>query len=91
MVVSGEGKGPEEKFGSDDFQEEDRKGTTVIVSKIAKTMSKPRWLEIAGQVPTEPVYGRDGIRHTGGLSLEEATVGNVGNLASLLTEKLQVD
>ncbi len=42
VVVSGEGKGPEAKFGSDDFQEEDRKGTTVIVSKIAKTMSKPR-------------------------------------------------
>jgi hypothetical protein len=42
VVVSGEGKGPEAKFGSDDFQEEDRKGTTVIVSKIAKTMSKPQ-------------------------------------------------
>ncbi len=42
VVVSGEGKGPEAKLGSDDFQEEDRKGTTVIVSKIAKTMSKPR-------------------------------------------------
>ena len=42
VVVSDEGKGPEAKFGSDDFQEEDRKGTTVIVSKIAKTMSKPR-------------------------------------------------
>ena len=42
VVVSGEGKGPEGKFGSDDFQEGDRKGTTVIVSKIAKMMSKPR-------------------------------------------------
>jgi hypothetical protein len=28
-VVNGEGKGLEEKFGSGDFQEEDRKGTTV--------------------------------------------------------------
>jgi len=42
VVVSGEGKGPEAKFGSDDFQEEDRKGTTVIVSKRVQTMSKPR-------------------------------------------------
>jgi hypothetical protein len=42
VVVSDEGKGPEAKFGSEDFQEEDRKGTTVIVSKIVKTMSKPR-------------------------------------------------
>src|SRR6266478_4804311 len=42
VVVSGEGKGPEEKFGSDDFEEEDRKGTTVILSKRTKTMSKPR-------------------------------------------------
>jgi hypothetical protein len=42
VVVSGEGKGPEGKFGSDDFQEEDRKGTTVIVSKRTKTVSKPR-------------------------------------------------
>jgi hypothetical protein len=41
-VVSGEGKGPEAKFGSDDFQEENRKGTTVIVPKRVKTMSKPR-------------------------------------------------
>jgi L-asparaginase/Glu-tRNA(Gln) amidotransferase subunit D len=42
VVVGGEGKGPEEKSGSDDFQEGDRKGTTVIVSKRVKTMSKPR-------------------------------------------------
>jgi len=42
VVVSGEGKGPEAKFGSDDFQEEDRKGTTVIVSKSVKMISKPR-------------------------------------------------
>jgi hypothetical protein len=35
VVVSGEGKGPEAKFGSDDFQEEDRKGTTV--SRVEKS------------------------------------------------------
>jgi hypothetical protein len=29
VVVNGEGKGPEERFGSGDFEEEDRKGSTV--------------------------------------------------------------
>jgi len=32
--VNGEGKGPEGKFGSDDFREEERKGTTV--SRVEK-------------------------------------------------------
>jgi RNA-directed DNA polymerase len=34
--------------------------------------------KIAGQVPTEPDYGRNGIRHIGGLILGEATTRNVG-------------
>jgi hypothetical protein len=34
VVVNGEGKGPEERFGSGDFQEEDRKGATV--SRVEK-------------------------------------------------------
>jgi len=33
VVVSGEGKGSGVRPGSGDFQEEDRKGTTVFVSK----------------------------------------------------------
>ena len=37
-----------------------------------------------------PAYGRSGIRHTGGLSLEEAVVWNVGTSVSMLTEKSQV-
>jgi hypothetical protein len=32
----------------------------------------------AAQVPTEPGYGRDGIRHIGGLILSEAITRNVG-------------
>jgi hypothetical protein len=35
VVVSGEGKGSGEKLGSDDFQQEDRKGTTV--SRVEKS------------------------------------------------------
>jgi len=31
-----------------------------------------------GRAPAPPAYGRSGIRHTGGLSLEEAVVWNVG-------------
>ena len=42
------------------------------------------------KAPAVPAYGRSGIRHTGGLSLEEAVVWNVGTLLSLVTEKSQV-
>jgi hypothetical protein len=50
VVVSGEGKGPEAKFGSDDFQKEDRKGTTVIVPKRTKTVS----LDVPEEFPAKP-------------------------------------
>ena len=43
-----------------------------------------------GQAPAIPAYGRGGIRHTGGLSLEEAVAWNVGTSMSMLTEKSQV-
>jgi len=43
-----------------------------------------------GGAPALPAYGRSGIRHTGGLSLEEAVGWNVGTLVSMLTEKSQV-
>ena len=43
------------------------------------------------KAPAVPVYGRSGIRHTGGLNLEEADVWNMRTLASMLTEKPQVD
>jgi hypothetical protein len=44
-----------------------------------------------GSAPAVPAYGRSGIRHTGGLNLEEAVVWNMRTLASMLTEKPQVD
>ena len=43
------------------------------------------------KAPAVPVYGRSGIRHTGGLNLEEAVVWNMRTLASMQTEKPQVD
>ena len=46
--------------------------------------------KIVGSAPAKPAYGRSGIRHRGGLSLEEAVVWNVGTFVSMLTEKFQV-
>ena len=43
-----------------------------------------------GSAPAKPAYGRSGIRHTGGLSLEEAVAWNVGTWGLMLTEKSQV-
>jgi len=42
------------------------------------------------KAPAGPAYGRSGIRHTGGLNLEEAVVWNMRTLASMQTEKSQV-
>lgn len=47
--------------------------------------------KIVGSAPAIPAYGRGGIRHTGGLNLEEAVVWNMRTLASMQTEKPQVD
>jgi len=59
-------------IGSGDFQEEDRKGTTVFVSKRIRRCQNHASQKIVGGTPAGPAYGRSGIRHTGGLSLEEA-------------------
>jgi len=62
MVVSAEGKGLA-VTGSGIRQEEDCKGTTVEVSKAIRRCQNRGWVTAAGQAPTEPVYGRGGIRH----------------------------
>ena len=43
------------------------------------------------KAPAGPAYGRSGIRHTGGLNLEEAVVWNMRTSVSMQTEKPQVD
>ena len=43
------------------------------------------------KAPAGPALGRSGIRHTGGLNLEEAVVWNMRTLASMQTEKPQVE
>ena len=43
------------------------------------------------KAPAGPAYGRSGIRHRGGLNLEEAVVWNMRTLVSMQTEKPQVD
>ena len=62
-VVNAEGKGSE-FTGSGDRQEEDRKGTTVEVSKrtLNDVQNRSR-VSTAGSAPTIPAYGRIGVRH----------------------------
>jgi len=49
--------------GSGVMQEEDCKETTVEVSKPIRRCQNRGVITTAGQAPTEPVYGRGGIRH----------------------------
>src|SRR5579863_2424140 len=62
MVVSAEGKGSA-RTGSGVRQEEDRKETTVEVSKPMRRCQNRGVVTVAGQAPTLPVYGQSGIRH----------------------------
>jgi hypothetical protein len=92
MVVSIEGKGSA-RTGSGDRQEEDRKGTTVEVSKGSRDDVKNRGVVVTAgnKAPTKPVYGRSGIRHERWPELaDEAVERNVGTWTSMLTEKPQV-
>src|SRR5664279_3356577 len=57
MVVSAEGKGSA-MTGSGIRQEEDRKGTTVEVSKPIRRCQNRGVIVTAGLAPTKPVYGR---------------------------------
>ena len=68
-VVNAEGKGSE-FTESGDRQEEDRKGTTVEVSKrtLDDVQNRSR-VTTAGPAPTIPAYGRSGIRHERWLEL----------------------
>jgi hypothetical protein len=51
----------------------------LLMSKRAKTISKPWFVKRSrDKFPTKPDYGRNGIRHIGGLILGEATIQNVG-------------
>jgi|NGEPerStandDraft_6_1074524.scaffolds.fasta_scaffold193873_2 hypothetical protein len=88
MVVSAEGKGPA-LTGSGIRQEEDRKGTTVEVSKAIKRCQNRGVITTAGQAPTVPVYGRSGIRHERWPELaKEADRRNMGSLQVMLRENL---
>jgi len=78
MVVSTEGKGLA-KTRSGDRQEEDRKGTTMEVSKTKRRCQNRGGLLLRDQAPTKPVYGRSGIRHERWPELaKEAVERNVG-------------
>ena len=88
MVVSAEGKGPA-LTGSGVRQEEDRKETTVEVSKPIRRCQNRGVVTAAGQAPTKPVYGRSGIRHERWPELaNEAVRRNMGSLQVMLRENL---
>ena len=88
MVVSAEGKGPA-VTGSGIRQEEDRKETTVEVSKAMRRCQNRGVITTAGQAPTVPVYGRGGIRHERWPELaNEADRWNMGSLQVMLRENL---
>ena len=78
MVVNAEGKGLA-TTRSGDRQEEDRKGTTIEVSKRYGRCQNRGGLVTAGLAPTKPAYGRSGIRHERWPELaKEAVERNVG-------------
>jgi hypothetical protein len=88
MVVSAEGKGPA-LTGSGIRQEEDRKGTTVEVSKAMRRCQNRGVMVTAGQASTKPVYGRSGIGHERWPELaKEADRRNMGSLQVMLRENL---
>ena len=64
---------------SGDRQDEDRKGTTVEVSKANRRCRNRGGLVTAGLAPTKPGYGRSGILHERWPELtKEAVERNVG-------------
>jgi hypothetical protein len=86
MVVNAEGKG-RAATRSGDRQEEDRKGTTVEVSKANRRCQNRGGIVTAGLAPTKPGYGRSGIRHERWPELaDEAVKRNVSETA-MPTEK----
>jgi hypothetical protein len=77
-VVNAKGKGLA-RTRSGDRQEEDRKGTTIEVSKAYGRCQNRGGIVTAGQAPAKPVYGRSGIRHERWPELaNEAVERNVG-------------
>jgi len=92
LVVSVEGKGLAE-IKSGEGQEEDRKGTTVEVSKVIQTMSKPRPGRYCGTELRRNLFTggvASGMR--GGLSLSKRRLsGTWEPETSMTTEKPQVE
>jgi hypothetical protein len=92
MVVSARGKGPA-RTGSGVRQEEDRKETTIEVSKTAPDDVKTAaWLLLRDKALTAPVYGQSGIRHERWPELAMRRISGTWEPAIvMLTEKSQVE
>ena len=55
----------------------------LLMSKRAKTISKPWFVKRSrDKFPTKPDYGRNGIRHIGGLISGEAIIRNMGTFGA---------
>ena len=92
MVVSAKGKGPA-RTGSGVRQEEDRKETTIEVSKATSDDAKTAaWLLLRDRALTVPVYGQGGIRHERWPELAMRRISGTWEPAiAMLTEKSQVE
>ena len=77
MVVSREGKGPA-RLGQVTSEKKNESESPFLMSKEYRRYQNRVVVRTAGQVPTGPVYGRNGIRHIGGLISGEAIIRNMG-------------
>ena len=80
-MVSVDGKGTA-KTVSGEVQGDERKRTTDEVSKTKGRRRNWRRTLLQDKSREEPVYCLDGVRHKGGVNLNQALVGNVGTCRS---------
>ena len=88
--MNGEGKGLI-RLGQVTSRKRTAREPSLTYRKVSRRCQNHGGQKIVGSASAEPAYGRSDIRYTGGLSLEEAVVWNVGTWVSMLTEKLQVE
>jgi len=82
--------GPAQKLGQVTFRKRNDSEPPYLVSKRFRRYQNRDRQKFAGSVPTGPDYGRNGIRHIGGLILSEAAYGTWEPSVSMQTEKPQV-
>jgi hypothetical protein len=89
-VVSVDGKGAA-KTVSGEVQGDERKRTTDEVSKTKRRCQNWRLTLLQDKSRGKPVYCLDGVRHKGGVNLNQALVWNVGTCGSDDKGEIQVE